>query len=206
MRCLSNSLMELRALPLLLLGLALRASACSHFLYSCPSISGGPVSGRTMDFMPEARLNFSIDVTPPHHAFTPQPPCPDCSPPSLGKSKFAIAGLTSLHGSLMSDGMNSEGLSAGYLWLDATPFQLNYRQERALARWLGSGRDARPPHPARTTCRRYAAAASATPAVRRPRPNHTCPTLHLPPAAPLDPTWHWPGWIWSHTCWAASAQ
>ncbi|KAL4458866.1 hypothetical protein ABPG75_013731 [Micractinium tetrahymenae] len=112
-------------LAALLLGAALlagQAHACTVFLLNCSNLRWAPVSGRTNDFMPPAEVGWRMDVVPPGtHAGT--PPCPTCKATTFA-TKYGYAGHTALGGSIMNDGMNSEGLAAGLLWLEKTPFEI----------------------------------------------------------------------------------
>lgn len=113
-----------------LLALLASAHACSLFLYNCPATGDGIVSGRTEDFIPQHSVDWRIDVTPPGHKHTGAPACPTaaaCGPPASWSARYGFAGLTSLNGSVLVDSMNSEGLFAGYLWMDGAPFELEWR-------------------------------------------------------------------------------
>lgn len=128
----SSSAIMGRRRPVLAALLALLASAhaCSLFLYNCPATGDGIVSGRTEDFIPQHSVDWRIDVTPPGHKHTGAPACPTaaaCGPPASWSARYGFAGLTSLNGSVLVDSMNSEGLFAGYLWLDGAPFELEWR-------------------------------------------------------------------------------
>lgn len=115
---------------LLALQLFTAANGCSLFLYNCPATGDSITSGRTEDFIPQHSVGWRVDVTPAGHRRTGTPACPDpaaCGPPAAWSARFGYAGLTALNGSTLVDAMNSEGLFAGYLWLDGAPFELEWR-------------------------------------------------------------------------------
>ena len=96
--------------PYLLLTAALvgvpAARACTVFVLHCKAAGWSPVSGRTDDFMPPAKVGWRIDVVPPGLARG-TPPCGTCTPTPFTR-KYGYAGLTALNGSVLVDGLNQK--------------------------------------------------------------------------------------------------
>lgn len=194
---------------------AAAARHCSRLAHALPPL---PVTAPTPDRPAAARLQvgWRIDVMPPGVQYATHKPCPGCARPSFS-TRFPFAGLTGIGGDIWVDGLNSEGLTAAYLWLDTHPFELNHRQAnkgaRVCWRWrAGAGPERHVPHAARWAPRGCAAATQPRrrhrawphPAACPPANGHThhcchrCRTPLLPPlthpAAPRPPVPPWPGW------------
>jgi penicillin V acylase-like amidase (Ntn superfamily) len=81
------------------------------------------VSGRTMDF--HGVLNARVVKIPANHAFTSKAPGVDAGTEQDGKNwigKYGFIAINYHDLDLYSDGMNTEGLSVGLLWLEETKY------------------------------------------------------------------------------------
>ncbi|KAL7685627.1 putative nucleophile aminohydrolase, choloylglycine hydrolase/NAAA [Plasmopara halstedii] len=106
------------------------ASSCSDFLLCAKNSWQSVISGRTMDF--EVDLDTMLEVIPRNTYFQ-EPPvagCPNC--PDFGwKNKFGFLAANVYGVNVAADGLNEAGLSAAWLYLDATeyPNPANERSE-----------------------------------------------------------------------------
>ncbi len=85
---------------------------------------GNPyVSGRTMDF--HGTLNARMQKIPVGRSFTSKAPDSDGKPTRDGKSwtaEYGFVGVNYREVDMYSDGLNTEGLSVGLLWLSSTRY------------------------------------------------------------------------------------
>ena len=108
------------------------AACCDTALQPALSCPGCAIASRCTRQAVPCRLlqvGWRIDVMPPGVRYAAHEPCPGCARPSFS-NRLPFAGLTGIGGDIWVDGMNSEGLTAAYLWLDTHPFELNHRQAR----------------------------------------------------------------------------
>ncbi|ETO63880.1 hypothetical protein F444_18493 [Phytophthora nicotianae P1976] len=110
-------------LPVAILALQLffPVDGCSDFLLSAAATSQSVISGRTMDF--EADLDSTLEVIPrnTHFQELPVSGCPDCQDFEWqNKLGFVAANVYGVN--VAADGLNEAGLSAAWLYLDATEY------------------------------------------------------------------------------------
>lgn len=112
-----------RLVPVAVLALQLfsRANGCSDFLLSPAASPRSVISGRSMDF--EADLDSALEVIPrnTHFQELPVSGCPDC-PDLEWQNKLGFVAANVYGVNVAADGMNEAGLSAAWLYLDATEY------------------------------------------------------------------------------------
>ncbi|OQR98932.1 cysteine protease family C59 [Thraustotheca clavata] len=109
--------MAMRWAPLLA-ALLSTAQCCSDFLLNSTT---QVISGRTMDFTID--LNTLVEVIPRGTVMHQLPPkgCSNCTA-TTWTNKYGFVALNEFGFNVASDGLNEKGLSAGWLWLDATKY------------------------------------------------------------------------------------
>ncbi|KAE9331656.1 hypothetical protein PR003_g14903 [Phytophthora rubi] len=111
--------------PFLLLGLlhllALAAHGCSDFLLSPSASSRSVISGRSMDF--QADLDSTLEVIPrgTHFQELPVSGCPKC-PDFQWTNKLGFVAANVYGVNVAADGLNEAGLSAAWLYLEASQY------------------------------------------------------------------------------------
>ncbi|KAG1702283.1 hypothetical protein DVH05_010073 [Phytophthora capsici] len=106
---------------LLLLPFLSPSNGCSDFLLSTSNPLRSVVSGRTMDF--EADLDTALEVIPRNTQFQELPVagCPHC-PDFEWQNKLGFVAANVYGVNVAVDGLNEEGLSAAWLYLEATKY------------------------------------------------------------------------------------
>ncbi|KAG2783156.1 hypothetical protein PC129_g14143 [Phytophthora cactorum] len=108
-------------IAILALQLLSSANGCSDFLLSAGGSSQSVISGRSMDF--EADLDTALEVIPrnTHFQELPVSGCPDC-PDFEWQNKLGFVAANVYGVNVAADGLNEAGLSAAWLYLDATEY------------------------------------------------------------------------------------
>jgi choloylglycine hydrolase len=108
-------------LALLLVACSSAAHACSDFLLSSAASSHSVVSGRSMDF--QADLDSALEVIPRNTRFQELPisGCPNC-PDFEWRNKLGFVAANVYGVNVAADGMNEAGLSAAWLYLEASQY------------------------------------------------------------------------------------
>ncbi|KAL4443731.1 hypothetical protein ABPG75_011468 [Micractinium tetrahymenae] len=104
------------------------AWACSDVFVACGPYAAAPASMRTADWVAYNDLNFTVGLSPPKLQY-------NAAALAAGLTgtrytwRHGFAGLFLLDGAILEDGLNDAGLSAAWLWQDASPMQSNYSAE-----------------------------------------------------------------------------